>query len=227
MTQGNRFWAIGSVTLMIVLVLAGWFIGAQPLLSAAATADATRIQVESQNAANQAIINQLALDNENLPALAAEYQELQQSIPGSAGTSAFIDGLDSLANNAGVTVTGFTVGNPKPYTVPASAATVPTPTTTTAPSAGATAAPVVPVAPVGSVAVTSPLITPDNFVGIDISVDVHGPYVAVLDFIKGLQGDGRLFLVTGIVSAKDADSGDDNVVSAKVSGLIYVIKPAG
>ena len=61
--------------------------------------------------------------------------------------------------------------------------------------------------------------------GIEVTIGVHGPYSSVLNFVNGLQTGKRLFLVTGILSAKDADSGSENVVAAKVTGLIYVLKP--
>lgn len=225
MTQSNRLWVIGTVTLMLVVLVAGWFLGAQPLVAAAEAADAERSTVDAQNASTQAELVQLEADNAKLPQLEKEYGVLQDSIPGSADTSPFINGLDALAASAGVKVVGFTVAEPAAYTVPASAiAPVVDPNAT--PDPAATAAPTGPAAPVaGYTVVTNPLITPENFVGIEVSIGVHGQYGSVLNFIDGLQTAKRLFLVTGILSAKDADSGSENVVSARVTGLIYVLKP--
>lgn len=223
MTQSNRLWVIGAVTLMLVVLVAGWFLGAQPLVSAAAQADAERFSVDAQNASSQAEITQLAEENKNITEIESQYAALQESIPSTADTSPFIKGLDGLAANSGVQVTGFTVAEPLAYTVPASAVVVvPDPAATPDPSA--TAAPPA-AAPLGYTVVTSPLITPENFVGIQVTIDVHGPYSSVLSFINGLQTGKRLFLVTGITSAKDANSGTENIVAAKVTGQIYVIKP--
>ncbi len=216
----NRLWVIGSVTVMAVLLVGGWFLGVQPLLAGAATATLDRLGVDAQNAAQQAAITQLAAENDKLPELEAEFRELSASIPGSPNTSAFIKGLDSHAASAGVHLDGFTVGNAQAYAIPASAIVVtPDPSATADPNAPVTAPP-----PVGSVAITNPLITPENFVGISVGVDVTGPYTSVLDFVKGLQSGDRLFLVTAISTVRSAESGDENTVTAHIDGLIYVLK---
>lgn len=215
----NRLWVIGSVTVMAVLVLAGWFLGAQPLLASAATADLERSGIDSQNAAQQAALTQLAADNDKLPELEKTYKALLQSIPSTSSTSGFIKGLDGLAAASGVTLDGFTIGSTQAYTVPASGAVVvPDPSATPDPNA-----PVADPVPVGAVAVTNSLITPANFVGITVGIDVTGQYEAALSFIKGLQSGERLFLVTAITTTTLADAGD-NAVSAHIDGMIYVLK---
>lgn len=219
MSQNNRLWAIGSVTLMIALLLAAWFLGAQPALASAASAELERQNVQAQNDAQILELARLAELREDQKEIEDTYEELRRAIPATADTSAFIDGLDVLAVDAGVTITGLTVGDPLAYTVPQSAVV-----TAPDPEADPAAEPApAPTTPSGPVAVTSPLITPDNFVGVQVGVDVAGPYSAVLDFIAGLQSDTRLFLVTGITSDRDADSGDANIVSARVTGFIYVL----
>ena len=226
MVRNNRLWVIGSVTVMIVALLAGWFLGAQPFVNAATVADESRIAIDAQNASQRAILAQLAEENENLPELQAEYQGLAKSIPSSAGTSAFITGLDSLAASTGVQVTGITIGQPVAYSVPSSGVVVtPDPAATVDPEA--TPAPVVPAEPVGSIAVTDPLITPENFVGIAAGVNVTGSYEAMLSFVNGLQTGSRLYLVTGITSTRNADAGASGAVTAEIRGMIYVIRTAG
>jgi len=222
--MNNRIWTIGSLTLIIVLIAGGWVLGAQPFVTAATAADVERANLEQQNAVHQASIAALAQENENLASVQAEYAALQKSIPSTTDSSAYIKGLDALAADAGVQISGITVGSPTAYTVPASAAqaaaaaaaaTSPTPTSTEAPVAPA---------PVGSVAVTSPLITPENFVGVQVGVTVLGSYDSVLSFMNGLQTGQRLFLVTKFTSTRNADAGDSDAVSAQIDGLIYVLK---
>ncbi len=221
MISSNRLWTIGAVTVMAILLLAGWFLGAQPLLGAAAAADEERAGIDAQNTAQQAEIGRLTEENKDLDAVQAEYKDLLTSIPSSPNTAAFIQGLDGLAASTGVQVTGITVSESIAYTVPASAAVVPTPTDGATPAPTATAAPV-PVAPVGNIAATSPLITPDNFVGIKVGVDLKGGYQQVLTFVKGLQTGKRLVLVTGFISTSNPD--DSSVVTAHIDGQIYVLK---
>ncbi|MDP3208470.1 MAG: type 4a pilus biogenesis protein PilO, partial [Rhodoglobus sp.] len=177
MTQGNRLWVAACATIMVVLVAAGWFLGIQPALAATAEADTQRAAVESQLASQQATISALEAEQRKLPSLKKTYALLQKSVPGEADTSRFITSLDALAVAAGVQILGFTVAEPVAYTVPGSAA---------APAAsteeGATDAPVAPVQPTGPTAapvVTNPLITSDNFVTIEMGIDVGGSYEAV------------------------------------------------
>ena len=220
MTQGNRLWVAACATIMIVLVAAGWFLGLQPALAAAAEADTQRSTVESQIASQQATISALEAEQRKLPALKKEYALLQKSVPGEADTSAFITDLDALAVAAGVQILGFTVADPVAYTVPSSAiAPVATTDATTDP-----AAPVAPqpTGPTPAPVVTSPLITPDNFVIIEMGIDIGGTYEAFLSFVKGLQSGDRLFLVTGMTSTAQTDG----TVRGHVSGVIYVVDVA-
>jgi len=221
MTGNNRLWVIGSVTVMIIVLVAGWLLGAQPFLDAATKDDTERAVIEAQNVAQQAEIGRLAEENKDLAAIDSEYKGLQKSIPSSPNTAAFIQGLDGLAASTGVQVTGITVSESQAYTVPqsAEAAAVPTDTTTPSPASTETPAPTI---AVGYVAATDPLITPANFVGIKVGVELKGSYQAVLTFVNGLQTGKRLVLVTGFTSTANAD--DQTSVSAHVDGLIFVIK---
>ena len=229
MINNNRLWTIGAVTVMIILLLAGWFLGAQPFLTAAAAADEERAGIDAQNAAQQAEIQRLTEENNNLPAVQDEYNALLASIPTSANSAAFIQGLDGLAAASGVQVIGITVSESVAYTVPASAAAAADAAAAaetaegSAPAPTPTEAPVV--VPTGSVAATSPLITPSNFVGIRVGVDLKGGYQQVLSFVDGLQTGARLVLVTGFTSDVNAD--DPSVVTAHIDGMIYVIKKNG
>ena len=220
----NRLWVIGSITVMIVVLVAGWFLGIEPNLAAAAKNDADRLALETQTNAQLSQIAVLTEENKDLASVENVYKELQRSIPASPNTSAFIASLDDLAASTGVQVVGFTVGASESYTVPESAVAVPTPSDTATPSPTTTEAPAPPVA-VGSVAATSPLITPDNFVGITVGVDLKGAYQSVLSYIKGLQSGPRLVLVTGINSVADVE-GSSTDVTAHIDAMIYVLKKA-
>lgn len=219
MTRNNRLWVIGTVTVMIIALVAGWFLGVEPNLAAAAADDTERAGIEAQNTAQQAQIVRLTEESKNIDSIQKDYRALQKSIPSSPSTAAFITGLDGLAASTGVQVTGITVSESQAYTVPQSAAAA-APTDAATPDPAATEAPA-PSAPVGYVAATSPLITPENFVGIRVGVDLKGSYQAVLTFVKGLQSGSRLVLVTGFTSTANAD--DPTAVTAHVDGLIYVL----
>jgi Tfp pilus assembly protein PilO len=221
MISTNRLWMIGAVTATIILLVAGWFLGAQPFIAAAAAADSERAGIEAQNTAQQGEIARLTEENEDISTIQAQYKDLLASIPSSSGSAAFIQGLNGLAASSGVQVTGITVSDSQAYTVPASAAVVAAPTDGSTPAPESTSPPVAAV-PIGSVAATSPLITPENFVGIKVGVDLKGGYPQVLSFVKGLQSGQRLVLVTGFTSTTNVD--EAGVVTAHIDGMIYVIK---
>ena len=223
MNNTNRLWVIGSVTVMIIVLVAGWFLGAQPFIDSAAKNDTERASIVVQNAAQTAEIAALTEQNKDLDSLQAEFKTLQKSIPSSSNTAAFIQGLDGLAASTGVQVTNITIGETLAYTMPASAtaaAEAAAAAASPAPTDGSTPAPVA-VVPVGYVAATDPLITADNFVGIKVSVNLKGSYEAALSFVKGLQSGSRLVLVTGFTSDSSADQPG---VSASIDGYIYVVK---
>jgi hypothetical protein len=234
MIQNNRIWMIGTVTVMLVIVVAGWFLGAQPFIAAAAVADQQTADVAAQNAAQTAQIAQLTTQMKQLPQLKQDYKGLQASIPGTSNTAGFIKGLDALATAAGVQIVGFTVGDPLAYTVPtsvAAAAAAAAPAVSPAPTAKPTTAPPAVVSTAPAV-VTDPLITSDNFVGIAVAIDVSGQNANVLSFINGLQSGSRLYLVTGIKTTRDIASSvgaspDGETISTHVTGYIYVIKNEG
>jgi Tfp pilus assembly protein PilO len=227
MISSNRLWVIGSVTVMLIALVAGWFIGAQPFIAAAAKDDADRASIEAQNIAQQATIGALTEENKDLSTIETEFHDLQKSIPGTPSTAAFIQSINDLGDSAGVQVAGITVGESIAYSVPQSVAAAAAAVEAAAtPSPENTAAPTAPVADLsGYVVATDPLITPSNFVGIKIGIDLKGPYSSVLAFVKGLQSGSRLVLVTGFTS--NTDTVDSSDVTAHVDGMLYVLKQGG
>jgi hypothetical protein len=219
--QSNRLWVIGAVMAMIALAAAGWFLGIQPLFGAAAAANEQRINLEAQNQTAQQLITKLAADQKNSAKLTTQYEALAESIPASPRSSKFIDGLDALAAEAGVTISGIMVGASQAYTAPLSAGQV----TTGDAAPSSTPAPIPPSGPAPPPVITNPLITAANFVAIQVSVDVKGPYSNALKFVHGVQYGDRLMLVTGFRST--TDDTDPNAVTAKVSGYIYVLRQEG
>lgn len=221
MNSTNRLWAFGAVTIMVVVLVAGWFLGVQPQLDQAAKNDLERSGIEAQNQANLAQIAVLTEQNKKLDTIQADYKELQKSIPSSPGSAAFIQGLNDLASNAGVQVKDIAVSDNVAYTIPESVAAA-APTDGSTPSQEATTDPQPTEPAAGFVTATSPLVTPENFVGIRVSVSVRGSYQGALDFVKGLQSGSRLMLVSGLSINSAAD--DTGLVLAQVDGMIYVLK---
>lgn len=245
----NRLWLIGSVLLMVVAVALGWFVGVAPQLSAIASADAQRAQVQQLNARHQATLARLKKDFAQLGVLQGRLADLSGSVPGDSASSAFVDEVDSVAGSAGVTVTGVSIADAQPYvpvSPPASSGGSggsggqPSSTGSATPSASPAASPTSTPAPTpapaptpvaGMPPVTSPELTSSNFSSLAVTLSVSGGYAQILAFVDGMQSAKRLFLVDGITTApvQSAGSGAGAAGSqtATVSGLLYVVSSDG
>jgi hypothetical protein len=221
----NRLWNIIAIVTMAAILAGGWFLGVDPQLSAARASNEQRDAVRAENEATEAVVQQLILDEASLPELKTELAVLQRSIPTTAGSSAFIDDLNALATASGVTVSAITVSDAQPYLAPvAVAAPVVAPAEgddTAEGEAASTPAPVID--PAAPPAATSPLVTSDNLVLVPITVETKGDAQAVLDFVSGLQGGARLFLVTAYSSTVGTEVEAPGLVTATTTGYIYAL----
>jgi len=219
--QTHRILSGGTIFLMILLVVAGWFLVAQPQLAAASAANEQLASAQAQIAGTQAAINQLKSQQKGLPKLQLKLASLRKSIPEGAESSAFIDGINALAASAGVTINSLSMSDAVPYTPPAPPVTPSTTTgsATPSPSATAAAAPAAPVAPSGWTPTSDPSITAANFVAIPVEITSVGDWNATLAFFHGLQSGKRLFLISGFTTSSDATG----IITAKTSGYIYAL----
>lgn len=210
MTNTNtRLWIIGSMLLVIAILAMGWFLGVAPKLAEAATAGQQQSEAEAQNVVHEREIAVIKKQFDQLPALKSQLAVLRAAVPAGNGMSAFLDELHALEQQNQVSLTDFKAGDGQPYTPVKS-------TTLTA-------------------STTNPLVTPDNFVAIQVGVTVTGDDANIMRFIDGVQTGDRLFLVTSLKldqdkAAADTTSKTQPVVAftATVSGLVYVLldKPA-
>ncbi|MBC7762952.1 MAG: hypothetical protein H7201_14410 [Candidatus Saccharibacteria bacterium] len=227
----NRLWVVGTVAMMVVVVVGGWFLGIQPQLSAANAASESRTSEAVRNATSERLLVTLKRDFAGIGELKDSNATLRRSVPSSAQLSTFVTELDALAGQNGVAVTKITVSDAMAYTPPVIvAAAVTGAAASPTPSPSASAAPVVaaPVAPQAPPLVTDPKITAANFIAIPIALQITGPYTNVLNFVKGLQAGERLFLVTNLSTAPStAKTAVASTVDAGVKGLIYVLIAGG
>lgn len=217
--QTHRLLSALTVFLMVVLVAAGWFLVAQPQLASAATANDALAGVQSQSVATQAAIKQLIVQQKDLPKLTKDLAALRLSIPNGADSSAYINGLDALAAESGVTITQLTLDNPLVYSSPAPAAPTPAAGATPAPTPTPSASPAKTPVKTGWTPPSDPRITGANFIAIPVSVTTTGTWDTTLVFLKGLQSGQRLFLITGLSTELDASG----VLKATAKGYIYVL----
>lgn len=112
----SRLWIAGSAVAALVAVLAGWFLGIEPRLTAASTADASRAVVEITNAGHAAVLAQLAEDSRDRKRLSARFATLTASIPDGTAIPDFVNQLDALADANEVVVSGISVADAQQYT---------------------------------------------------------------------------------------------------------------
>lgn len=216
----NRIWMIGSVLVMAVLVLAGWFLGVQPQLAAAQLASQDRAGVETINAAHAATLAKLKKDFEDIGTLKNELAPLTASVPNNPEAPAFVKQVDALVGQTGVKLEGITWAEAQLYTPPAPVDPPADAAATDAATATPTPAPA-PAAPVAVAPVTNALITASNFASLSMQITVSGGYDNVMNFVSGLQSGERLFMATGLTTTAGAEGSTD--VSATISGLVYVL----
>jgi Tfp pilus assembly protein PilO len=218
----NKLWLIGSVLVTSVIVVLGVLLGVQPQLDSMNTADASRAAVQRTNAGHVALLTRLKHDFEGLEALTKTAEALAESVPSGSAMPAFVDQLDAQAQAVGLTLTGMTVTEAQAYVpiVPAASAAA-----AAVPSSAAAAAPRSEAATASEATTPAALITAGNFAAFPLQITVTGTYAQVLEFVASLQSGGRLFLVHGIDTVQA--SGEDALVDATISGLVYsLVAPA-
>jgi Tfp pilus assembly protein PilO len=222
----NRLSLLLAVLAMAVVAVGGFFLAVQPQLAQTASAHTQTAAVEQTNDTSRSELARLRQQAADLPAMKRELSTRATSVPDTARLSAFIDQLNTIAAASGMQVSSFTASDATAYS-PAVAAEP-----TAAGQAGATpsaspssTAEAVPSAPEAPSLVTDAAVTGQNFSVIPVTVAVDGSFDQALQFVKGVQGGDRLFLITTISSTEK--SGEDGTASSSSSwtfgGSIYVL----
>lgn len=225
----NKLWDIGAILAMVAIVAAGWFLGIQPQLATAATADRSRVAAQLQNASNETMLASLKRDFSKIGALKIQLASLQDSVPENTGISALVTEFDSLAGAHQVAVTAIRVADATVYSPPVASVLTPAAKSTAGPTSTATPtpAPVAPTAPIGTLQVANPKITAANFVAIPVQLSITGQYPNVLDFVNGLQTGQRLFLVTSLSIKTAKGNAASPGFESSIGGLVYVLLQKG
>ncbi|ROP72397.1 hypothetical protein [Curtobacterium sp. PhB115] len=221
----NRLNMLIAVMAMVVVALAGFFLGVQPQLAQAANDHVQQTSVDATNRTTAAELARLKERSKSLPALKAELAKLTASVPGSASMSSFYGAVDKVAAGSGVKVSAITTSDAVAYTAPVPAASTEdaaaTDEATATASASATAAPTT-----GATTATDPAISGKNFSAIPVSVSVDGSFDQALAFVGGLQDGARLFLVNTVSSSASQDSADASAAASTTwtfGGYVYVL----
>ncbi|QKS88918.1 hypothetical protein [Curtobacterium flaccumfaciens] len=218
----NRLNMLLAVVAMVVVALAGFFLGVQPHLAQAASDRTDQVTVDATNRTTAAELARLKERAESLPKLKAELAALTASVPSSASMSSFYGAVDSVAAKAGVKVSAITTSDAVAYTAPAAATDAAAEATD-----GATAEPTTGATDGATAPLTDPAISAANFSAIPVSVSVDGSFDQALSFVGGMQDGARLFLVTTVSSSVSQDSTDPAAAAATTTwtfgGYVYVL----
>jgi Tfp pilus assembly protein PilO len=223
----NRLNMLLAVVAMVVVALAGFFLGVQPHLAQAASDRTDQVSVDATNRTTAAELARLKDRAKSLPAMKAELAELTTSVPSSANMSSFYGAVDGVAARAGVKVSAITTSDAVAYTAPVAASTA-AGTEDSSASATDEATPEPTAASTGAATgpVTDPAISAANFSAIPVSVSVDGSFDQALSFVGGMQDGARLFLVTTVSSSISQDSTDPAAAAATTwtfGGYVYVL----
>jgi Tfp pilus assembly protein PilO len=106
-TMTNRLWLLGSVLVVGVVVVLGWFLGIAPKLEEAALARTDLAAVEAQNRAQEEALMLLRDQFDNIDELRADLVDLQRNIPDVLGDQNLSDSISALAAANGVTISSI------------------------------------------------------------------------------------------------------------------------
>lgn len=214
--MNNRVIVFAAVIASVAIVALGWFLGVAPRLADAATAEAERQSVVSQNEGLEVQLAQLQKEFEQIDELRAEVGELRASIPATADYAGFVSELNGLAASTGVGVARLSVGDASWYPS-AQAPTAETDGPTAPPEgvASAAAAPTEGAAGPVQVPIDTSLVNGSNFVAIPVTIELTADYDQAVSLMGALQAEKRLFLVTGFAYGGAANP--------RIDGLLYVL----
>jgi hypothetical protein len=214
----DRLWVIAAVAGMIVVAVAGWFVGISPIVAQVSTTDTQLASTTTANTTSQAKLALLKTQFASIGKLRKSLNSLRVSIPEEADASEFVQEVNALCATYGVALTSVTINDATVYAAPA-APTPPASTTdgtstpTPTPTATAPAAP------------TTATATPTGgLVLIPVVIVVTGTLDAVRDFDGAVQNGPRLYLATSAQIAVDlATASGSGSVTGTLTGDIFTI----
>jgi type IV pilus assembly protein PilO len=108
----DRLWMVGGFVVIALLAVVTWFLLVDPKSTEVADlADQTDI-AQIQAATLRKNIVKLEKDQKNIVKLTATRDALQEALPADSGVPAFLRQLQTSGTDAGVDVSGITVGTP-------------------------------------------------------------------------------------------------------------------
>ncbi len=196
--NATRLWQIGAAAVIIAILALGYFVGISPKLTEASDAAAQLQQANGQNDAEQATVDKLKGEYNNMSALEAKLTALQLAIPSSPDGGDFFHEVNVAVQQSGVEFTSISFGEPTPFanSTNTNTSAIPPASSTPAPTATSTAAPAT--TTTGSTAANAPIPAAGVAYTVDITLNVTGTTAQVMDFDSLMQNGTRLFLATSL-----------------------------
>lgn len=232
MRNPRRTWIVGTVVVALLLCVGGWFAVISPKRASAAELDDQAASLEQQNSVLQVKVAKLRDQFNRIDDLRAELAALQAKMPVDGTVPALVRQLDSLADEAGVTVASIVVNQAEEVAAASGEkqkelesldATVRGDAEAGAEGEEGASAPT-DTEPVPSAA-GKQASTTEVVVGFPTSITFSGSFDEATDYVMALQeAMDRYFLVSGL-EATSLVAGDEDAPGAAVEDgdVTYVI----
>lgn len=190
----TRKWSGLAAVLAIAVFAAGWFLLIAPKRSEAADLRDQTTKQDSANAALTQKLEELKAQQADLPKQRALLAEMTSRIPVSPALPSLVRNLTAASSKTGVDLVSMAPAVPVAVT----------------PATG------VPVAPAGAAAGATLYQVP-------LTLEVHGGYFALEQFLNKLENQQRSLLVSGFtISSLDGEDELPGTLSITISGRVFV-----
>jgi len=197
--SSNRIWTIGAAVVILGVLVATWFLGVSPQITAAGAAATERTDVEAQNQVQEAALNALKKQFDELDTIKADLDDARKVVPSARDKSLFSKQIDQLSTKYGITITSLAFADPKPFV----------PYTSDDPELGGALAQV----------------NEGNFLVIQVDITAIGPTKSMMAFVQAMQTGERLYLLHDL-SMTEAVYGGNNEIDVALSGEVFVLLDA-
>lgn len=219
MTQ-TRKWALGTALVVVLVLVASWFLLISPKRSEAAD---LRSQTASQLSANEMLRSQISIlkaQSKHLPAQQARLARMQEKLPQAPELPSLIRDLTMAARQSGATLVELSPGEPVSMDGVTAGAAPP----------GAESPATSPAVPAATAAPGTPT---ESLLAIPLSLEVHGSFTDLKTFLSKVEELSRTMQVTGFtVAPNEASAGattttggseaSDGSIKVTISGRVFM-----
>jgi Tfp pilus assembly protein PilO len=190
-------WVVGTAVLAVLLLAAAWLLAIQPVVARASEDTAQAVQQRDQNGLLELEIASLKEQFTHLDEYVAELDALRLQMPVDGDGASISRELQSLADQAGVTIVSVAPSLPQAF-VPAEAAPAPVADAAVAEGGSDTASTDGDVTADATAAAPATVALP-GFYAVPITLSSVGTYDSSVAFLRAVQSQAsRLYLVSSI-----------------------------